>query len=303
MKRFRGVNRLLCFVSFGVILISLLGVQVALADEEEPAAEEPKEEKFELTSRFPVKQGESGASYEFEVSLDYQGNEAKVFEFALTKPEGWDASVTRTSTDATDVLLAQTLEANQSYAPIVAVKLTPLPGNMPEPGEYVLTLEAFSSDLRDSIELKAEVTSIPDTYELKFTTANGRLDYPVKPGEENPILVVVTNTGTGTFTNLSFTSVKSEGWGTTFAPSMTPSLAPGESIEAQINMTPPRKTVAGDYRVLVRVGADSEESRFQEQLDLRIRVQASTLWGGVGIAIVAAVIVGLAFMFRQLGRR
>ena len=74
-------------------------------------------------------------------------------------------------------------------------------------------------------------------------------------------------------------------------------------MEAQLTMTPPRKTIAGDYRVLIRTGGDSPNTRLQEQLDLKIRVQASTLWGGVGIAIVVAVIVGLAFMFRQLGRR
>lgn len=317
MKRFTEFRYLLCFILLTGTLSILLGGQLVFAaqesssfsisappNEEEPPIEEPTEEEIELVSRFPVKQGESGTSFDFEVSFDYHGNESKVFNLNLTPPPGWGVAVHRYFSEEQQVtILAQTIEPNLTYPERVQVVLSPLPGNLPEPGEYVLTFEAASGNLKDSIELKAIVTDLPLTYELSFATVTGRLDYPVKPGEDNPILFKVTNTGAGVVTNLSFTSVKSEGWGTTFNPNMIDSLEPGQSFEAEMVMAPPRNTIAGDYRVLIRVGANSPAMRLQEQVDLRIRVQTPTVWGAAGIGIVVAVIAGLAVMFRRLGRR
>jgi uncharacterized membrane protein len=322
MKRFSGVQCLLCLALLAGVLVIFSGSHAALATQEssspsiqlppneeeappEEPAEEPVEEKLELTSRFPVKQGQSGTSFEFEVDLSYQGNEPKLFEFTLNPPPGWDISVKRyfSSDEPQATILAMTLEPDQTYPDTVIVTLSPLPGNLPGPGDYILTFEAASDNLKDSIELKAVVTNLPLTYEISFATTSGRLDFPVKPGEENPILLKVTNSGGGVVTNLSFTSVKSEGWGTTFSPNMTESLEPGQSVEAEMMMTPPQNTIAGDYRILIRVGADSPDMRLQEQVDLRIRVQTPTVWGAAGIGIVVAVIAALAIMFRRLGRR
>jgi uncharacterized membrane protein len=319
MKRFSRVHYLLCLVSLTGIIGILAGGHLALAmpesanpplalppnEEEEAPPEEPVVEKLELVSRFPVKQGVSGTSFEFEVDLNYQSNEPKVFEFTLSPPEGWDISVKRylSSDEPQAAILAMTLEPDRAYPDSVIITLSPLPGNQPEPGEYPVIFEAASGSLKDSIELKAVVTELPLTYEIDFATITGRLDFPVKPGEDNLILLKVTNSGAGALTNLSFTSVKSEGWGTTFSPNLTKSLEPGQSIEVEATMTPPRNTIAGDYLIYIRVGADSPDTRLQEQVDLRIRVQTPTVWGAAGIVIVAAVIAALAVMFRRLGRR
>jgi uncharacterized membrane protein len=320
MKRPKGIQCLLCLMPLVGVLGILLGSQVVFAaqensnpplppppSQEQPPPEAPVIARLELVSRFPVKEGKAGDSFDFEVVFNYQGTEAKVFDFNLTPPPGWEvSSITRyISEEQQATILAMLVEPNLQYPDRVEIKLSPLPGNVPEPGEYTLTFEATSAsgDLQDAIELKAVVTSVPLTYEVKFATAAGRLDFLVKGGEDNPIPVRITNTGSGVLTNLSFTSVKSENWGTTFSPSKIESLEPGESIDAEVNMSPPRNTIAGDYRVLIRVGADSPTSRLQEELDLRIRVQTPTIWGAAGIGIVAAVIAGLAVMFRQLGRR
>jgi uncharacterized membrane protein len=302
MKRFSRVHYLLCLVSLAGIIGILAGGHLALAADEE---EEPVAETLELVSRFPVKQGASGTDFEFEVDLNYQGNETKLFEFNLNPPEGWDIAVRRyfSSDEPQATILAIALEPDQAYAESIIITLSPLPGNQPKPGEYSLIFEAASDSLKDSIELKAVVTELPLTYEMDFATISGRLDFPVDPGEGNLISLKVTNTGNGDLTNLSFTSVKSEGWGAAFSPNRIESLKPGQSIDVEMTMTPPRNTIAGDYRILIRVGADSPDTRLQEEVDLRIRVQTPTVWGAAGIVIVAAVIAALAIMFRRLGRR
>jgi len=317
MKRLIKYRYLLCFVLLTGMLSISLGSQLVFAaqesnsldisvppGEEEPPVEEPVIEKLELVSRFPVKQGGSGGSFDFEVQFNYHGSEPKVFNFDLTPPSGWQVAVHRYfSEEQQETILAKWIEPDLTYPERVQLVLSPLPGNMPEPGEYVLTFEASSGALSDSIELKAVVTDTSLTYDLQFTTITGRLDYPVKPGEDNLVLLEVANTGTGVVNNLSFTSVKSEGWGTTFSPAITDSLEPGQSFEAEMVVTPPRNTIAGDYRVLIRIGGDSPDMRLQEQVDLRIRVQTPSIWGAAGIGIVVAVIAALAIMFRRLGRR
>jgi len=317
MKRLIKYRYLLCFVLLTGMLSISLGSQLVFAaqesnsldisvppGEEEPPVEEPVIEKLELVSRFPVKQGGSGGSFDFEVQFNYHGSEPKVFNFDLTPPSGWQVAVHRYfSEEQQETILAKWIEPDLTYPERVQLVLSPLPGNMPEPGEYVLTFEASSGALSDSIELKAVVTDTSLTYDLQFTTITGRLDYPVKPGEDNLVLLEVANTGTGVVNNLSFTSVKSEGWGTTFSPAITDSLEPAQSFEAEMVVTPPRNTIAGDYRVLIRIGGDSQTMRLQEQVDLRIRVQTPSIWGAAGIGIVVAVIAALAIMFRRLGRR
>jgi uncharacterized membrane protein len=318
MKRFSRAKYLLCLVSLTGIISALAGGHLALAapeiadpppaplpNQEEVTAEAPVAESLEIVSRFPVKQGASGTVFEFEVDITYQGNEPKVFDFTTEPPDGWQVAVHRytTTEEAQPSILAMTIENDLLYAQTLIVELSPLPGNEPEPGDYTVTFEAASGSLKDSVELKAVVTELPLTYEIGFTTISGRLDFAVKPGEDNSILLEVTNSGTGDLTDFSFTSVKSEGWGAVFTPNRIDILKPGESVEAEVIMTPPRNTVAGDYLIYVRAGANSPDARLQEQLDLRIRVETPTVWGAVGIVIVAAVIAALAVMFRRLGRR
>ena len=174
MKRLIKYRYLLCFVLLASLMGILLGGQLALAaqegsslaisvppgEEEEPAAEEPMVEKLELVSRFPVKQGESGGSFEFEVQFNYHGSEPKVFDFELTPPSGWQVDVHRYfSEEQQETILAKWLEPDLTYPERVQVVLSPLPGNMPEPGEYVLVFGAASGTLSDSIELKAVAVS------------------------------------------------------------------------------------------------------------------------------------------------
>ena len=74
---------------------------------------------------------------------------------------------------------------------------------------------------------------------------------------------------------------------------------PGVEREVDVIVTPPEKTIAGDY--LLTLKADSEKGA--DDLEMRITVLASTLWGWAGIGIAAGVIAGLIILFRRLGRR
>ena len=49
------------------------------------------------------------------------------------------------------------LESEQRYAETIRVKFAPLAGELPEPGEYVVTITASSEDITETVELKAVV--------------------------------------------------------------------------------------------------------------------------------------------------
>jgi len=228
MKRFRAAHYLLCLVLFFGMLGGLFAARIVFAAEESnndsspsPSSEEqpPPEEKLELFCQYPVLRAKSGTIFEFEVSLQYQGSEVKTFDFALATPPGWDAIVLPGySHEEPKVLLAIQLDPEKTYPRKVKVNFSPLPGNLPQPGDYVVTFEAGAGDLKESLELKAVVTEIPLTYKLDMVTATGRLNTQVKAGKDNHISIRLINSGTGTLKNIALSSVKSEGWSITFSP-------------------------------------------------------------------------------------
>jgi uncharacterized membrane protein len=306
MNRFRVTHHLLCLVLLFAMLSGLLGSQVALAAQEvingspslPPSQEQPPPEtKFEATARYPTMSAESGKSFTFEISLVYQGTEARGFDLAVTAPVGWIGEIKPSYDDV--VIESITLQPGKTYPDKVKVILRPPPRELPELGEYKATFNAGSGELRASVELTAVVTEKPPTYQLYVSTASGRLNMEAKAGEDNHLTVILENYGTGTLENITFSSTKSEGWGITFTPTSVDTLEPGLQQEVDIAITPPTKTIAGDYTVLLRF--NSEKATYN--LEMRVTVVTPTIWGGAGIGIAVAVVAGLAVLFRRLGRR
>ncbi len=310
MKRSRGVYFLPCLVLLFGMLGGLGGTQVVLAAQENNDSsvllveEPPPEESLDLVSEYPVIHGESGDSFEYVVVFDYKTDaeegEARVFDITLIEPPEWQATVKKQYGDTGEAIRAIRLNPNMPYPDRLKVTFSPLPDTEPEPDDYILTVEATSGDVKGTIEFKAVVTEIPPTYELGLVTNTGRLDTIAKSGEDNTLTLKLTNLGTGTVEDISFTSDKAEGWGITFDPDIIEPLGVGESQEVEVTIIPPNRTIAGDYSVtLTARGSDNSSDRVL----LRVSVQTPTAWGGAGIAIIAAVITGLVFLFRRLGRR
>lgn len=310
MNRFRVTHYLLCLVLLFGVLSGLLGSPVVLAaqegsnepaslppSQEEPPPEEPPEPELKLSAQYPVMRGQSGQIFEFEVSLSYQGSESRAFDLDLTAPPGWDGGIMPSYGEF--MIESITLEPGKTYPDKVKVIFSPPPWELPEPGDYVATFRAGSGELRDSVELTAVVTEIPPTYQLYASTATLRRNMEARAGADNHITVILENFGTGTLKNIQFSSTKSEDWSITFNPYKVDSLEPGLKQEVDVVITPPSKTIAGDYHVILRFV--TEKATYN--IELRVTVVTPTIWGGAGIGIAVAVIAGLAILFRRLGRR
>ncbi len=299
-------------LTWGIIGALLFG-QVALAAQENGAEAEPSSsdteeasvgDSIDLVSEYPVLNGESGETFEYTVVFDYETADEdepqRLFNIDIEEPEGWQAKITKQYGSTGQIIRAMLVKPNMPNPDRLKVTLSPLPDTEPEPGEYTSTVNATSEDLEGTIDLKAVVTEIPPSPELEMVTTSGMLNTTAKSGSDSTVKLELSNTGTSTVEDISFVSTKAEGWGITFSPNSIESMEPGDSEEIEATITPPERTIAGDYSVgLTARGSNNAD----DKMDLRVSVRTPTTWGAAGIAIIAAVITGLVFLFRRLGRR
>jgi uncharacterized membrane protein len=91
------------------------------------------------------------------------------------------------------------------------------------------------------------------------------------------------------------------GWSVTFKPEKIDLLKIGDTREAEVNIKPSPKTIAGDY--IISISAEPDAKIAFASMEMRTTVLTPTIWGWVGVGIVVLVIMGLAVMFMRLGRR
>jgi len=300
----KAVHYLLCFVLLFGVLGGLVGDRAVLAAQESSGGsflsslnqEQPPEEKLELVSKYPTFEGNSGDSFDFDVNLKWLGSEARTFDLAIIDvPPKWEASIVAGAYERE--IPAIGLEPEMKYPEKITVKFAPFPGELPDPGEYIITLEASSGDIKEAIQLKAVVTTL---YRFAFYTATERLNAEVTAGEENHLSLIVFNTGQAVIEEIVFVSSQPAGWSIKFNPDEVESLEPGLAREVDVVIKPPRKTIAGDYSVTMSTISSGMPVR---RIELRVTVLTPTIWGWVAILIVLVVIAGLGVIFRRLGRR
>lgn len=309
MFKFRGVCYLLCLALLCAVPGGLFGDTVALAaqessnrsptilpNEEQPPEEQPSpQESIELVTQFPVLENTAGASFDFEVTVEYRIKERRTFDLNLTLPPGWNG--TPKSTTPENAISAFEPEP-QNMSEKLIVEVWPV-GSLPEPGEYTFTFEVISDDLQDSIDLKAIVVEPALTYRLSMMVPTEQTGIQAKAGENNHMSIIIMNSASGDLEDITLSSEKPGDWEITFTPSVLNTLESGLSQEIDVVISPPSGTEAGDYPVTLKATSEKCDS----DLELRVSVPTSTAWGGIGIGIAAGVIAGLIIWFRRLGKR
>ncbi|MFC2068654.1 NEW3 domain-containing protein [Chloroflexota bacterium] len=306
MTRFKVVRFFLSFVLLFTMCSILMSSHITLAKETgiinstlPPIVGQLEfEEALELDSQLPILRGKSGDSFEFEVEMKYMGTVDRVFDLATTVPTGWVASITPGTYGATQEISAIRLKSFSTGLPEkIKVRFVPSARDLPDPGEYMVKVEASSGDIRGSIELKAVVTA---RYEFLMLTSSGRLNTEATADKDNHLSVVLANTGSAAIENITFSSTKHEGWTITFSPERIEALETGLTQEVDVVIKPLHNTIAGDYEV--RLFAESKDYS-PDALQLRVTVLTPTIWAWVGILIVLAIVAGVSIIFWRLGRR
>lgn len=243
-----------------------------------------------LDPELPVLPGTPDTTFTFKVALENKTGEDALIALRAEAPSGFQVSFTEEF--GTQKLTSVPVEAGQSEGLEVEVR----PPQGIEAGRYAVTVRAAAGDLEAASELTLEVSGQP---ELRLSAPGGRLSGQAYAGEETPLTLIIENTGSAPAQGVSFSAFEPQGWTVEFEPERLDLLPPGEIGELEARVTPPAQAIAGDYMITLRANSNdaSDSSEF------RITVRTSTLWGAVGIAVIAAAVVVLALAVVRYGRR
>jgi len=254
------------------------------------------EPTIEIAPTYPKLEAVYGAGFEFELDLKYTGIEPREFNLRLTAPEGWTVYTTP-QFDTAKRISAIRLEPGYTAGNKIKLLATAPFWPLPEPGDYKITLEAISDEIKGSTELTATITAI---YNMALVPTTERYNTTVKAGKDNIFSIEVQNQGTAAIDNITFSSLKPTGWTIEFTPEKIDSLSAIDSKTIDVNIKPPTETIAGDYQITIRT---SSEQVSREEVDIRVTVETPTIWGWVGVGIIVLVIAGLAYIFMRFSRR
>jgi uncharacterized membrane protein len=163
-------------------------------------------------------------------------------------------------------------------------------------GTYPIQVAVRSGEEQAEIELQAVVTG---TYDMVLGTTTGLLNTKVTAGQPAPFTLVVGNSGSAPLTDINFFASKPAGWQVTFSPDTLDTLAPGEPREVSLEITAPAKAIPGDYSLPISASG----AQAADDVELRVTVLATTVWGWVGVGVVVVVLAALGGLFVRLGRR
>ena len=249
-------------------------------------------ETIKLDVTYPEIKAKAGAVFSFAADLTYEGDEEQTFDLIATGPEGWYVAIAP-SYQESEISAVKMVPGKKE-----SLKITAAPLIKQDPGEYDITITVKNEDLKleEQTTFKAIITS---TYDFTFTSKTGMLNTKATSGKNNPFIIVLTSTGSADIENIALKADAPEKWIVKFEPEKIETFKSEETKEITVTITPPDKTLAGDY--MLTFSANSENS--SKTIDVRVTVETPSIWGWVGIGIIVIVVIGVAIIFARLGRR
>lgn len=242
-----------------------------------------------LESDLPTLRGTPSTTFRFNASLKNTGDQDLSVNLVADAPKGLDVSFKLTGQDVTSIPVG----ANETKR--IDVEVKPFP-DLPA-GEYPIKVTAQGGDVQTELALTAVVTGQP---ELTVSAPDGRLSGQAYVGETTPLKLVVQNTGSASARNIQLTASQPAGWKVEFDPAQISEVASGQQVEVTVNVQPSDQAVAGDYVVSVRAQPEDGPNK---STDFRITVLTSTLWGIVGVALIAVAVAVVGLAVSRFGRR
>ncbi|MBA2254705.1 MAG: hypothetical protein H0W07_06300 [Chloroflexi bacterium] len=248
-----------------------------------------------LDARTPALRGSTEDAFSFSLTLSNDTAQEVEFSFAAEGPAGW-------TVDARPSGEAQAATAVVAAGGTATITVTAnAPADAPA-GRHLLLARATGGSLTAEAQLGVELTG---SYAMRLTTPEGRLSTQATAGSASNFSVVVQNTGTAPLVGVSLSATPPTGWTVEFQPETVASIEPAQPATVAVVITPPSNAVAGDYVISLSAQAagSGEEGSASADADIRTTVETSSLWGFIGLGVIALVIGGLLLVFRQYGRR
>lgn len=247
--------------------------------------------RLSLQTDFPTLRGGTESPFNFNATLKNDGDEDIFVTLTADAPREFSVTFKASGKDITNLPTEIKADASQRVD-ITVQPLTSLPV-----GSYPIVVLAQGETAEASLLLTAEVVGQP---QLTLTTPDGRLSGEAYLGKSTPIKLILRNTGNAPAVGVKLSATSPSGWTVTFEPEQVVEVPAEGEVEVTANVKPADQAIAGDYMITFRVQPNEGGSKSS---DFRVTVRASTLWGVVGIVLIAVAlgIVGLAVM--RFGRR
>ncbi|MGQ9493140.1 MAG: COG1470 family protein [Anaerolineae bacterium] len=245
--------------------------------------------KLTLTVELPTLKGKPDSTFRYNATLKNEGEEDLTVSLQADAPTGFLVTFKWAGQEVTSL----PVEANRSksvniearaYADVSA-------------GSYPIEVRAVGNNAEASLHLTAEVAG---QVALAITAPDGRLSGRAYAGKETPLKIIVRNTGSAPARKVELGSSEPSGWSVEFDPAQIEEIPAGQEVEVTAKIRPFEKAVAGDYMLTLR--ARPEDGSYQSA-EFRITVLTSTLWGVVGVALIAVAVGVVTLAVFRFGRR
>lgn len=253
--------------------------------------EEKGPAQLELNVDLPTLRGKPDGTFRFNGKLKNEGDIDLTVDLAAELPDGFTAVFKSSSQEITSL----PLPAGGSET--IVIEVDPLFDDLTPAGQYPILVSADGGDLHAQTQLVAEVVG---ESRLVFSTPDSRLSGDISAREATPLTLVLGNTGSAPAHNIDLSASQPNGWTVTFDPETVPEIMPGGQTEVTANIQPNDKALSGDYMLTFRAKPEDSASK---SIEYRATVQTSTLWGVVGVALIAVAVLALGLAVARFGRR
>jgi uncharacterized membrane protein len=247
--------------------------------------------KLKMTTNFPDLRGTATTAFKYRVTVTNDSGRDATINLSADAPKNFQ--VTFAEAYGSQQLTSIPVEAGKSKDLDASVSL---PRETPA-GDYKLSVHAKTEQASADLNLSLTILGQP---RLSVSGEGGRLSGDAYAGQDSQLTVVLRNDGSEAARDVELSATAPEGWKTSFDPKTVPQIAAGATQDIKLTMTPSSRAIAGDYQMTVRAGATGGIS---ESANFRITVLTSTLWGAIGIAIIAVALLVVVFAVARFGRR
>jgi len=246
--------------------------------------------KLTMRADLPVLRGSASSNFEYKIKVKNEGGGDALVRVDAASPPGFQAKFTEEY--GSQELTSFPLKAGDEKTLTAKVSLP----QSTKAGGYPIVVQASTGDAEARVDLGAEVTG---QAKLLLTSLGERLSAQAIAGEESPVDMILTNTGSAAARNVTVSASEPSGWKVTFDPKVIDLLAPNANQPVKAIITPSAKSIAGDYMVSMSASGDGASA----SSDFRVTVRTSTMWGIVGVLVIAAALIVLVLAVVRYGRR
>ncbi|HZP99349.1 MAG TPA: NEW3 domain-containing protein [Reyranella sp.] len=246
--------------------------------------------KLTIKSKLPSLMGTPKSSFDYTLSVANDSGKDLTVALSAQAPSGFQSTFTEGY--GSNEISQIPIEAGQSKD--IKIKVTP-PRDV-KAGTYPVNVRVAAEGATAEQKVTLQISG---QGKLALSTKDGRLSGEATVGKTSDFTLVLSNDGTAPVEDIEMSGSVPNEWKVEFTPKNIASLAPNEKKEVHAAVTPSDKAIAGDYVSTFRANGKGESS----SADFRITVTTSTIWGIVGIGIIAVALLVLLGAVARFGRR